>query len=142
MNKILFEQNLRDKHSRNIAELFNTFDIQAIPEDLIKIFDSGFIEFIYISRRNNIMCKAAEICVVFPNINIYRRIYVLCDYSYCIKYREIPLREFNTCEGRNAEIKRLYEEEGLSQVFIGRFFKLCQPSISLILKKGRDSNNE
>ena len=41
MNKILFEQNLRDKHSRNIAELFNTFDIQAIPEDFIKILDAG-----------------------------------------------------------------------------------------------------
>ena len=69
-------------------------------------------------------------------------IYVLYDYGYCMKFKEIPLKEFDTCDGRNAEIKRLNKEEGLTQVFIGRFFKLSQPSISLILKKGRDNKNE
>lgn len=52
-----------------------------------------------------------------------------------MKLKEIPLKEFETIEGRNVEIKRLNKEEGLTQVFLGRFFKLSQTSISLILKK-------
>ena len=142
MEKVMYEENLKNKHSENMAKLFNCFDIQTIPEDFIKILDTGLIEFLYISRRSNIMGKTAEICIVLPNVTVYRRIYVLYDYGYCVKFQEIPLTEFKTSEGRNNEIKRLYEKEGLTQKFIGHFFKLSQPSISLILKKGRDSNNE
>lgn len=137
MNKILFEQNLKDKHSRNIAELFNTFDIQAIPEDFINILDSGKIEFLCISQKSNTIGKVAEICVVFPKSEVYRKIYVLYDYGYCLKYKEIPINEFKTWEERNTEIKRLYKEAGLTQLFIGRFFKLSQPAISIIVRKER-----
>lgn len=142
MSIVIFEENLKDKYSHNLQNLFHSFDIQAIPEGLMKILDSGKIEFICISRRSNIIGKVAEICVVFPNVDVYRKIYVLYDYGYCMKFKEISLKEFDTCDGRNAEIKRLNKEEGLTQVFIGRFFKLSQPSISLILKKGRDNKNE
>lgn len=124
-----------------MAVLFNAFDIQAIPEDFIKILDEGLIEFVYISRRSNIIGRAAEICIIFPKVKKYWKIYVLYDYGYCMKYEEKPVREFMTSEGRNEEIVRLYKE-GLTQVFIGHFFKLSQPSISLIVKKGRENNNE
>ena len=142
MGTVVFDENMKDKHSQNMAELFNSFDVQAIPEDFIKILDSGEIEFIYTSRRSSVLGKVAEICVVFKNVDVYRKIYALYDYGYCVKYQEIPLKAYNTCEGRNAEIKRLYKEAGLTQVFIGRFFKLSQPSISLILKKDKEDNNE
>lgn len=141
METAIYEEKLKNKHSQNMAVLFNAFDIQAIPEDFIKILDEGLIEFVYISRRSNIIGRAAEICIIFPKVKKYWKIYVLYDYGYCMKYEEKPVREFMTSEGRNEEIVRLYKE-GLTQVFIGHFFKLSQPSISLIVKKGRENNNE
>ena len=141
METAIYEEKLKNKHSQNMAVLFNAFDIQAIPEDFIKILDEGLIEFVYISRRSNIIGRAAEICIIFPKLKKYWKIYVLYDYGYCMKYEEKPVREFMTSEGRNEEIVRLYKE-GLTQVFIGHFFKLSQPSISLIVKKGRENNNE
>ena len=141
METAIYEEKLKNKHSQNMAVLFNAFDIQAIPEDFIKILDEGLIEFVCISRRSNIIGRAAEICIIFPKVKKYWKIYVLYDYGYCMKYEEKPVREFMTSEGRNEEIVRLYKE-GLTQVFIGHFFKLSQPSISLIVKKGRENNNE
>ena len=73
----------------------------------------------------------------FPKSEVYRKIYVLYDYGYCLKYKEIPINEFKTWEERNTEIKRLYKEAGLTQLFIGRFFKLSQPAISIIVRKER-----
>ena len=65
METAIYEENLKNKHSQNMAVLFNAFDIQAIPEDFIKILAEGLIEFVYISRRSNIIGKAAEICIIF-----------------------------------------------------------------------------
>lgn len=62
---MIYEENLKDKYSYNLKNLFHSFDIQAIPEGLMKILDAGKIEFICISRRSNIIGKVAEICVVF-----------------------------------------------------------------------------
>lgn len=66
METAIYEEKLKNKHSQNMAVLFNAFDIQAIPEDFIKILDEGLIEFVYISRRSNIIGRAAEICIIFP----------------------------------------------------------------------------
>lgn len=81
METAIYEEKLKNKHSQNMAVLFNAFDIQAIPEDFIKILDEGLIEFVYISRRSNIIGRAAEICIIFPKVKKYWKIYVLYDYD-------------------------------------------------------------
>lgn len=140
MNKLFSDDYIKNKHNENISKLFNTFDIQAIPEDFIKILDRGKIDFICTSRKMNFWCKVGEICVIFPDLT--RKIYVLFDYGYCMKYDEIIVNECKTSEQRNHEIERLYYEVGLTQQFVGKLFRLSQPSISVILKKGRNEENE
>ena len=122
-----------DKYDENREKLINLFDIAAIPEKFIKTIDEGKIDFIITSRHSNIVGKGAEICVIYPEL--YRRVFVLYDYGYCIKFEEITINKFTDKDSRNREIGRLYHEEHLSQIFIGRLFKISQPSVSIILNR-------
>lgn len=121
-----------DKYDENREKLINLFDIAAIPEKFIKSLDDGKIDFLYVSKHSNVACKIAEICVIYPEL--YRKVFVLYDYGYCIKFEEISINQYEGFDGRNAEIRRLYKEEGLTQTFIGHLFKISQPSVSIILK--------
>ena len=62
-----------------------------------------------------------------------RKIIVVRDYGYKIDHEEIQIHPFKTRAERNAEILRLYKEEGISQIFLGNLFNISQPSISLIV---------
>ena len=121
------------KYDVNKEKLINLFDVALIPENFIKLIDNGEIEFFTTTKHSNVVGKRAEICVIYPDM--YRKIFVLYDYGYCIKFEEIALNEFNDVRTRNKEICRLYSEAGLSQTFIGHLFKISQPSVSLIISR-------
>jgi len=116
----------------NREKLINLFDVSLIPEKFINELGEGIIEYVAVSRNSNMVSKVAELSIIYPDM--YRKVFVLYDYGYCIKFKEIVINEF-----MDKEICRLYNEAGLSQVFIGYLFKISQPSVSLILKKQRES---
>ena len=124
-----------NNHDYNREKLINLFDVSLIPEKFINEIDKGKIEFVCISHNNNIVSKVAELSIIYPDM--YRKIFVVYDHGYCIKFDEIAINEFMDKDSRDKEICRLYNEAGLSQVFIGHLFKISQPSVSLILKKKR-----
>lgn len=121
----------------NREKLINLFDVALIPEKFINELDEGKIEFVCISHNSNLVSKVAELSIIYPDM--YRKVFVLYDYGHCIKFEEIVINEFIDKDSRDKEICRLYNEAGLSQVFIGYLFKISQPSVSLILKKQRES---
>lgn len=122
-----------DRYDENREKLINILDIAAISEKFINTLDEGRIDFLFICRHSNVTGKVAEICIIYPDL--FRKVFVLYDYGYCIKFKEIDVNEFNGREGRNEEIKRLYREGRLSQNFIARLFKIQQPTVSAIINK-------
>ena len=121
----------------NREKLINLFDVSLIPETFINELGEGIIEYVAVSRNSNMVSKVAELSIIYPDM--YRKFFVLYDYGYCIKFKEIVINEFMDKDSRDKEICRLYNEAGLSQIFIGHLFKISQPSVSLILKKQRES---
>ena len=75
----------------------------------------------------------AEFCLYVRNTDNTRKIIVVRDYGYKIDHEEIQINPFKTREERNAEILRLYKEEGISQIFLGNLFNISQPSVSVIV---------
>ena len=126
-----------NNHDINREKLINLFDVSLIPEKFISELDEGIIEYVAVSRNSNMVSKVAELSVIYPDM--LRKIFVLFDYGYCIKFEEIAIKEFLDKDSRDKEICRLYTEMGLSQVFIGYLFKISQPSVSLILKRKKES---
>lgn len=114
-----------------MEDFINTFDVAIIPEELYKIISENKIEFYNRTYKCNNVCKAAEISIITNDMR--RRIFILYDYGFCMKFEEISIHEFSTRQGRDAEIIRLYKEHGLSQLFLANVFKISQPSISLIV---------
>ena len=95
-----------DKHNSYMEDFINTFDVAIIPEELYKIISENKIEFYNRSYKGNNVCKAAEISIITNDMR--RRIFILYDYGFCMKFEEISIHEFSTRQGRDAEIIRLY----------------------------------
>ena len=64
-----------------------------------------------------------------------RKIFVVYDYGFEETTKEIVINRFKTLGERNEEIRRLYHEQGLSQIFLANLFNVSQPTISLIVNK-------
>lgn len=64
-----------------------------------------------------------------------QKIFVVCDYGFEETTKEIVINRFKTLGERNEEIRRLYHEQGLSQIFLANLFNVSQPIISLIVNK-------
>ncbi len=89
-------------------------------------------EFCLYNPRSKTGIQTWEIKV--RNTDNTRKIIVVRDYGYKIDHEEIQIHPFKTREERNAEILRLYKEEGISQNFLGNLFNISQPSVSVIVK--------
>ena len=61
------------------------------------------------------------------------KVVVMRDSGFSIMGEVIAVNDYKTRAERNAEIYRLYHEEGLSQIFLGNLFNISQPSVSLIV---------
>jgi len=61
------------------------------------------------------------------------KVVVMRDSGFSITGEVIAVNDYKTRAERNAEIYRLYHEEGLSQIFLGNLFNISQPSVSLIV---------
>ena len=95
---------------------------EEIPfsEKLIKKYvGDGEIEFINYMPRSKSGARDLEIKAIYDNV----------------QGEEIEVRGFSGKEERNEEIRRLYSEKNLSQVFLANFFGMSQPAISIIINK-------
>ena len=103
------------------------------PTFLKQICGDAEAEFCLYSPRSKTGIQTWEIKV--RNTDNTRKIIVVRDYGYKIDHEEIQIHPFKTREERNAEILRLYKEEGISQNFLGNLFNISQPSVSLIVSR-------
>lgn len=101
------------------------------PKFLKQICGNAETEFCLYNPRSKSGIQTWEIKV--RNTDNIRKIIVVRDYGYKIDHEEIQIHPFTTRAERNAEILRLYKEEGISQIFLGNLFNISQPSISLIV---------
>ena len=101
------------------------------PKFLKQICGNAEAEFCLYNPRSKSGIQTWEIKVRNPDNT--RKIIVVRDYGYKIDHEEIQINPFKTRAERNAEILRLYKEEGISQIFLGNLFNISQPSISLIV---------
>lgn len=89
------------------------------------------IEYYLYMPRSKIGIRTWELKL--RNADGTRRIVVVRDYGFEIKTKTVKINPFATRAERNAEIYRLYNEEGISQQFLGNLFNMSQPSVSLIV---------
>lgn len=101
------------------------------PKFLKQICGNAETEFCLYNPRSKSGIQTWEIKV--RNTDNIRKIIVVRDYGYKVDHEEIQIHPFKTRAERNAEILRLYKEEGISQIFLGNLFNISQPSISLIV---------
>ena len=101
------------------------------PKYLKEICGEAEAEFCLYNPRSKSGIQTLEIKV--RNTDNTRKIIVVRDYGYKIDHEEIQINPFKTREERNAEILRLYKEEGISQIFLGNLFNISQPSVSVIV---------
>ena len=102
------------------------------PTFLNQICGNAKAEFCLYNPRSKTGIQTWEIKVRNTD-NTRKIIVVVRDYGYKIDYEEIQIHPFKTRAERNAEILRLYKEEGISQIFLGNLFNISQPSVSLIV---------
>lgn len=104
----------------------------TLDNDFIKhIAGDGKIELCLYSQRSKSGMPTWELKI--KNANGSRKIVVICDSGFEISTEQIKINPFKTRAERNAEISRLYHEEGLSQMFLANIFNVSQPSISLFV---------
>lgn len=101
------------------------------PKFLKQICGNAETEFCLYNPRSKSGIQTWEIKA--RNTDNTRKIIVVRDYGYKIDHEEIQINPFKTRAERNAEILRLYKEEGILQIFLGNLFNISQPSISLIV---------
>ena len=101
------------------------------PKYLKEICGEAEAEFCLYNPRSKSGIQTWEIKV--RNTDNTRKIIVVRDYGYKIDHEEIQINPFKTREERNAEILRLYKEEGISQIFLGNLFNISQSSVSIIV---------
>ena len=93
----------------------------------------GTIEFCLYNPRSKIGVRAWELKIKMPDGKL--KIAIVRDYDFEMSMEEIQIKHFKNRAERNAEICRLYHEQGLSQVFLANLFNMSQPSVSLIIKQ-------
>ena len=98
-----------------------------------KYVGEGEIEFINYMPRSKSGARDLEIKAIYDDG--MRKIIVLHDYAVNVQGEEIEVRGFTGKDERNDEIRRLYSEKNLSQVFLANFFGMSQPAISIIINK-------
>lgn len=98
-----------------------------------KALGDAEIEFCNFCPRGKQGSQAWEIKAM--NSEGIRKIIVLRDNGSNVTAEEVKLNPFKDKESRNAEIKRLYNDEGLSQKFLANLFGITQPSVSVIIKQ-------
>lgn len=91
----------------------------------------GEIEFCLYTPRNKTGIQTWELKLKTDTGK--RKIIVVRDRGFEIIREEVAIRPFKTRAERNAEIVRLYKEQGLSQLFLANLFNISQPSISMIV---------
>ncbi len=91
----------------------------------------GTVEFYLYSPRNKSGIKTWELKLRCEGGK--RKILVVRDYGFELDCEEIKINPFKNRAERNDEILRLYNEKGLSQVFLASIFNISQPSVSLII---------
>ena len=99
------------------------------PKFLNQICGDAEAEFCLYNPRSKSGIQTWEIKV--RNTDNTRKIIVVRDYGYKIDYEEIQIHPFKTRAERNAEILRLYKEEGISQIFLGNLFNISSPRYRL-----------
>ena len=100
-------------------------------ETLQHIAGGGKIELCLHNPRSKTGVQTWELKIKMANGK--RKITVVRDYGFEQNVEEITINRFKTRVERNAEIYRLYHEQGLSQVFLANLFNISQPSVSLIV---------
>lgn len=104
----------------------------TLDNELLKnIAGNGTIELCLYSQRSKSGMPTWELKI--KNTDGTRKIMIVSDYGFEISGEEIKINHFKTSAERNAEIYRLYHEEGLSQMFLANIFNVSQPSISLFV---------
>lgn len=92
--------------------------------------NDGFVENYYVSQTLE-GYKKLEVQVLHNNS--FRSFFIITDNGIMIDKRQITIRPFHSMQQRNQEIKRLFFEERMTQVFIGKIFRLSQSTISGIV---------
>lgn len=110
------------------------------PPIIKKEIGDGSVEFINIAVRPRCGFKTTELKISFPDGR--RKIVVVRDLGFRVDVEEISINGFKTRIERNNEIRRLYEEENLSQIFLANIFNVSQPTISLVTNKKEGICNE
>ena len=106
----------------------------SLDEETLKhIVGDGKIELCLYSKRSKTGMPAWELKIKMPDGR--RKIFVVCDYGFEETTKEIVINRFKTLGERNEENRRLYHEQGLSQIFLANLFNVSQPTISLIVNK-------
>ena len=85
----------------------------------------GTVEFYLYSPRNKSGIKTWELKLRCEGGK--RKILVVRDYGFELDCEEIKINPIKNREERNDEILRLYNEKGLSQVFLASIFNISQP---------------
>ena len=104
----------------------------TLSNEILKdIAGNGSIEYCLYNQRSKSGMPSWEIKI--KNENGSRKIIVVRDYGFEISTEQIKMNSFKTRTERNKEIYRLYDEEGLSQMFLANLFNMSQPSVSIIV---------
>ena len=112
---------------------------QHLDENFVKelTMQGAVIEYCNYLPHNKTGMPSWEIKIKMPDSS--RRILIARDAGVRIKKHWVTVNEFASREERNAEIFRLYKEECLSQIFLANLFNITQPSVSLIVKKQKNT---
>ncbi|MBN1062372.1 hypothetical protein DVV95_11160 [Clostridium botulinum] len=105
-------------------------ELMPFQNIISSIKEEGCIENLYISQTIEGFRKL-ELQILHSNNS--RSFYVITDNRLTIDKRQITIIPFNNMQQRNQEIKRLYLEEKMTQVFIAKIFRLAQSTISGIV---------
>lgn len=104
--------------------LFNQNELQRV------IGTDGQVENFNISQTEE-GYKKLELQIYYPTG--HRKFFILKEKRSIIERREICINPFNNKAARDQEIRRLYKEEKMTQIFIAKIFGLKQPTISTII---------
>ncbi|EOU1649762.1 hypothetical protein [Clostridium perfringens] len=105
-------------------------DLVVFDNIVSKIKKDGFIENYNVYQTLE-GYKKLELQIQYSNN--YSSFFIITDNGNIIDKREITIRPFSNKKERNKEIKRLFFKEGMTQVFIGKVFRLSQSTISGIV---------
>ena len=83
--------------------------------------------------NDDYVCRRVELQVDYPDGS--KRFFVMTDNGRTIYRKEVIIREVYDKKSRNKEIRRLYHEEELTQMFLAKVFRLSQSRISGILNE-------